>query len=76
VAVLGLFLGAVLLSSTGGAEALDIPEVGGDEVICFALYTVHDNILKLTAQLYPLKADEDRNVRLEVKEGRKWKQVA
>ena len=33
---------------------LEIPEVSKDEIICFALYTVHDNILKLTAQLYPL----------------------
>jgi hypothetical protein len=71
-----LLSAAVLLSSASSAEALKIPEVPRDEVICFALYTVHNNILKLTAQLYPLKPDEDRNVRLEVKKGGKWKQVA
>ena len=55
---------------------LRVPEVSRDKVICFALYTVHNNILKLTAQLYPLKDGEDRNVRLQIKKGRKWKQIA
>ncbi|MBE3133517.1 MAG: hypothetical protein IMZ55_08585, partial [Acidobacteria bacterium] len=45
---------------------LDIPQVPRDQVICFALYTVHNNILKLTAQLYPLQEGEPRTVRLEV----------
>jgi arylsulfatase A-like enzyme len=48
---------------------------GSDEVFCFALYTVQDKTLKLTAQLYPLKTD-DRTVRLEVKDGSGWKKVA
>ncbi len=47
-----------------------------DQVIAFALYTVADNTLKLTAQLYPLKEDEPREVRLEIKDGDAWKQVA
>ncbi len=47
-----------------------------DEVICFALYTVNDTILKLTAQLYPLKADEEKTVRLEIKDGGTWKKIA
>ena len=55
---------------------LSVPEVSRDKVICFALYTVHNNTLKLTAQLYPLQEGEDRNVRLEIKEGRMWKQIA
>jgi len=55
---------------------LAIPEVEKDEVICFALYTVHDNILKLTAQLYPLGEDDPKNVRLEARLGGQWKQVA
>ena len=29
-------------------------DISRDKVICFALYTVHNNILKHTAQLYPL----------------------
>ncbi len=59
-----------------GRRGLYIPEVTRDQVICFALYTVHRNILKLTAQLYPLKEGEDRTVRLEIKEGGRWKQIA
>ena len=35
-------------------DLLEIPQVAKDRVICFALYTVHNGILKLTAQLYPL----------------------
>ncbi|MCK4294241.1 MAG: hypothetical protein KAY65_13665 [Planctomycetes bacterium] len=69
-------LATVLPLSTATAQALKIPEVSRDKVICFALYTVQNNILKMTAQLYPLKQDEDRKVRLEVKEDGKWKQVA
>ena len=37
-----------------------IPEVGESERICFALYTVHNNILKMTVQFYPLKDGESR----------------
>ena len=55
---------------------LSVPEVTRDKVICFALYTVNNNILKLTAQLYPLKEGEDRKVRLEIKKDGKWKQVS
>jgi len=58
------------------AQGLTIPEVSKDEVICFALYTVHNNILKLTAQLYPLDADDDRTVRLEVRKDGDWQQIA
>jgi len=46
------------------------------DVICFALYTVDSNILKLTAQLYPLNEDETKTVRLEVKRDGKWTEVA
>jgi len=55
---------------------LTIPAVDRSEVICFALYTVHDNTLKLTAQLYPLEPNEDRIVRLEINKDGKWVEVA
>ncbi len=57
---------------------LIIPEVSRDKVICFALYTVHDRILKLMAQLYPLKEGEDRKVRLQIKRqgDTTWKEIA
>ncbi|MBW7988823.1 MAG: hypothetical protein FVQ84_02205 [Planctomycetes bacterium] len=66
----------ILLLSTANAQLLNIPEVSRDKVICFALYTVHNNIMKMTAQLYPLKEGEDRTVRLETKQNGKWKQIA
>ncbi len=44
-------------------DLLDIPKVTKDKLICFALYTVDDSILKLTAQLYPLADDDPRTVR-------------
>ena len=55
---------------------LSIPEVERKDVICFALYTVEDKVLKLTAQLYPLKEGEPRKVRLEVKRDGDWKVAA
>ncbi|HJN09126.1 MAG TPA: hypothetical protein QF564_10575 [Pirellulaceae bacterium] len=58
---------------TGTYEEYPVPR---DEVICFSLYTVSGGTLKLTAQLYPLKPDEDRTVRLEIKDGNAWKEVA
>ncbi|MBT6462568.1 MAG: hypothetical protein HOK49_08520 [Opitutae bacterium] len=57
-------------------NVLAIPEVTRDKVICFALYTVHEKTLKLTAQLYPLKEGETRKVRLEAKISGQWKTVA
>jgi len=71
-----LFLFPIISNSFGQkkkrVDLLAIPEVTRDKVICFALYTVHNKTLKLTAQLYPLKDDEDRNVRLEVKRNDQW----
>jgi phosphodiesterase/alkaline phosphatase D-like protein len=53
-----------------------ITKVEKDKVICFALYTVHKNILKLTAQLYKLDSGAPRIVRLEIKKGDKWVKIA
>ena len=52
---------------------LNVPR---DQVVVFALYTHQANVLKLTAQLYPLLPEEAREARLELKlpgnHGRKW----
>ncbi len=53
-----------------------IPDVPRDQVICFALYTVQDGTLKLSAQLYPLRQGESRDVTLEILDGDQWKPVA
>lgn len=39
----------------------------------FAQYTLHRNVLKLTAQLAPVEAIEGYKVALQIKEGRGWK---
>lgn len=46
-----------------------------DEVMAFALYTHDSGILKLTAQLYPLRPEEPRTVTLEFMRDGNW-QVA
>ena len=61
-----LFAGTPVLAQQNGKQRparadLTIPEVERSEVICFALYTVHDNTLKLTAQLYPLRSQRRQN---------------
>ncbi|MFO7743166.1 MAG: hypothetical protein R6X31_12715 [Anaerolineae bacterium] len=52
-----------------------ITQVPEDEVICFTLYTVHEDVLKLTAQLYELPAEATRVVRLEIKDADVWVEV-
>ena len=82
--LLFIFAAIFLASATPHAFAqkkkrvnlLAIPEVTRDKVICFALYTVHDGILKLTAQFYPLKEGESRKAHLEVKRNGNWQPVA
>jgi len=50
-------------------------KVPRSEVVAFGLYTVANQTLKLSAQLYPLYPDESREVRLEIKEGEGWKEI-
>ncbi len=57
-------------------EPPTIPEVARDQVICFCLYTTHNRVLKLTAQLYPLRDGEERRVRLEIARGERWEKVS
>ena len=46
-----------------------------EDVVAFGLYTVHNNTLKLSAQLFPLYPDETREVRLEIKKNDKWEEI-
>ncbi|MDF1657752.1 MAG: hypothetical protein P1U58_09070 [Verrucomicrobiales bacterium] len=52
---------------------LNVPR---EDVIAFTLYTQDRGVLKLSAQLYPLFADESREVLLELKNGDQWKAAA
>ncbi len=77
----GVCLAVLLAASSADAQrkgraVLKIPEVERKDVICFALHTVHDKTLKLTAQLYPLKEGDSKTVRLEVEKDGKWVEVA
>ncbi len=47
-----------------------------DQVLAFALYTHERGVLKLSAQLYPLKPEEPTQVRLEFKRDGQWVEVA
>ncbi len=53
--------------------AMDVPR---DQVVAFALYTQDRGVLKLTAQLYPLKPGEPREARLELQREGKWEEAA
>ena len=47
-----------------------------EEVVAFAVYTHDRGVLKLTAQLFPLRPGEPREARLELREGQQWREVA
>lgn len=57
----------------GRKARLDVPR---DEVVAFAVYTHENGVLKLTAQLYPLKPDEARIAKLDLEQDGKWIEVA
>ena len=50
-------------------------KVKREDVVAFGIYTVSNNTLKLTAQLFPLYPDETREVRLEVERDGNWEEV-
>lgn len=49
--------------------------IGRDSVIAFGAYTVADDVMKLTAQLYPLYPAESREVSLDVWNGTAWEEA-
>ena len=50
-------------------------KVDRKDVVAFGMYTVSNNTLKLTAQLFPLYPEESREIRLEIKKEKKWIEV-
>jgi hypothetical protein len=52
-----------------------ITKVPEEDVIGFVLYTVDDEVLNLTAQLYKLDPEADHTVRLEIKKNGEWQQI-
>ena len=59
-----------------GRALLNIPKFEEADTICFALYTVSDKTLKLTAQLYPLAEGAPIKACLEIEDNGSWKEVA
>jgi hypothetical protein len=53
--------------------SMDVPR---QDVVAFALYTHDAGVLKLTAQLYPLKPGESREARLEFQRDGEWQEAA
>lgn len=51
---------------------MDVPR---EDVVAFAVYTHDSGVLKLSAQLFPLKPDEAMETRLEFKRGDKWEEA-
>ena len=58
---------------TPAPPAMSVPR---SEVVAFAVYTHDRGVLKLTAQLFPLKPDEERVARLELHRAGEWVEVA
>jgi hypothetical protein len=52
---------------------MDVPR---EEVVAFALYLHDAGVLKLTAQLYPLRPEESREARLELQRDGQWMEIA
>jgi len=60
----------------GGASQAPSMDVPRDQVVVFAYYLHHAGVLKLSAQLYPLKPGESREVYLELMREGQWQQAA
>ncbi|OEJ99016.1 hypothetical protein A8C32_07505 [Flavivirga aquatica] len=59
--------------SINAEDLLSLPKnLKPEDRICFAIYTVHENIVKLTAQFYPIKNFELFEAVLEIEENGKW----
>lgn len=61
----------------GGPPQPPSMNVPREEVVCFAYYTHQNGVLKMSAQLFPLKPGKDRVARLELKrDNGEWQEVA
>jgi len=69
-----VFILILLMSlSIQGQDFLELNKnMKPEDRICFALYTVHENTLKLNAQFYPIKNFEPFLASLEIEENGKW----
>ncbi|WP_298369291.1 alkaline phosphatase D family protein [uncultured Lutibacter sp.] len=71
-----ILLVLVINFSYGQKDVLDISEKkAAKNKICFALYTVHENTLKMTAQFYPIKNYDPFRATLQIKNNGNWENV-
>ncbi|MDV7187988.1 hypothetical protein R3X25_11905 [Lutibacter sp. TH_r2] len=62
--------------SFGQQNVLDISkERAAKNKICFALYTVHENTMKMTAQFYPIKNYDPFRATLQINNNGNWEDV-
>ena len=71
-----MLMSAGPLSAQKVRKGVPTPAVEKKDQICFAMYTVHEGTLKMTAQLYPLADEDSREIVLEIKQDGTWQQVA
>ncbi|NJB83525.1 metallophosphoesterase family protein [Wenyingzhuangia aestuarii] len=64
-----------VLSFSYGQNPTGISDKLAKNKICFALYTVHEQTLKLTAQFYPVKNYDPFEATLQIKNNGKWETV-
>ena len=71
-----LAVGQWWTKSRRGPNAPPPMDVPRDQVVAFALYTHDQGVLKLTAQLFPLRPGEAREARLELLRDGRWTEAA
>lgn len=72
ICILALFATAFSYSQGWKNPVAFPPNLQAEDRICFALYTVHENTLKLTAQFYPIKSYEPFAAELQILQDGKW----
>ena len=60
----------------GGAPQAPPMDRPRDQVVAFAIYMHHAGVLKMSAQLFPLRPGEDRVARLELDRDGRWTEAA
>lgn len=73
-----IFILKLALDNASAREQLFsfVQQVAPKDRICFALYTVHENTLKLTAQFYPIKNFEPFDASLQIQVNGTWQTQA
>ncbi|MDW7692928.1 alkaline phosphatase D family protein [Flammeovirgaceae bacterium SG7u.111] len=77
VALMLLLFSIMAIATSQAQNYLKLPDdIKPKDRICFAMYTVHENTLKMTAQFYPIKDFEPFSAILQVKNNDTWDTVA